>query len=121
MKPFDLEAAKAGATVCTRNGHNARIICYDAKGRDYPMIALVESDPGRENIMGYATSGRMTLSTNPLDLMMATVKKEGWVNINCNPAGSSEYLDHCVYSSKEEALKQIGDRWLATVKIEWEE
>ena len=30
LKPFDLEAAKAGKLVCTRDGRNARIICFDS-------------------------------------------------------------------------------------------
>ena len=29
MKPFDLEAAKAGKPVCTRDGRKARINCFD--------------------------------------------------------------------------------------------
>lgn len=31
MKEFDLEKAKAGHPVCTRNGNKARIICFDRK------------------------------------------------------------------------------------------
>ena len=31
IKPFDLEAYKNGAKVRTRDGHEARIICTDAK------------------------------------------------------------------------------------------
>ena len=41
MKPFDLELAKKGHPVCTRDGRDARIICYDAKTGEYPIIALV--------------------------------------------------------------------------------
>ena len=31
LKPFDLEAAKAGAKVITRDGRPVRIICFDRK------------------------------------------------------------------------------------------
>lgn len=31
MKPFDLEKAKAGAPVCTRNGYKAEILRFDIK------------------------------------------------------------------------------------------
>ena len=42
FKPFDLEQAKAGKPVCTRDGRKARIICFDTKTLgDYPIIALV--------------------------------------------------------------------------------
>ena len=30
-KPFNLEEAKAGRPVCTRNGQEVRIICFNAK------------------------------------------------------------------------------------------
>ena len=29
MKEFDLELAKKGASVCTRNGRHVRILCFD--------------------------------------------------------------------------------------------
>ena len=32
LKPFDLEKAKNGAEVCTGDGHNVRIECYNKKG-----------------------------------------------------------------------------------------
>lgn len=44
MKPFDLEAAKAGAPVCTREGHSVRIVCWDVKDPTYPIIALINDD-----------------------------------------------------------------------------
>lgn len=31
LKPFDLNSAKAGKPVCTRDGRKARIICFDVK------------------------------------------------------------------------------------------
>ena len=34
LKPFNLEAAKQGKPVCTRDGRKARIICFDAKRKD---------------------------------------------------------------------------------------
>lgn len=44
FKPFNLEQAKAGKPVCTRDGRKARIICFNAKTLcDYPIIALVEN------------------------------------------------------------------------------
>lgn len=40
MKPFDLELAKQGHPVCTRDGKDVRIICFDAKGPN-PIIGLL--------------------------------------------------------------------------------
>ena len=45
MKPFDLEAAKRGAAVCTRDGSCVRIVCTDCRGED-PIVALVDYETG---------------------------------------------------------------------------
>lgn len=43
MREFDLEAAKRGAAVCTRDGRNARIIAFDCKGGGRkPILALID-------------------------------------------------------------------------------
>lgn len=43
LKEFNLEAAKAGKPVCTRDGRKARIICFDTINKsNYPIIALLE-------------------------------------------------------------------------------
>jgi hypothetical protein len=43
MKNFDLEAAKRGAAVCTRDGRNARIIAFGYKGCGRkPILALID-------------------------------------------------------------------------------
>lgn len=41
MKTFDLEKAKAGAFVCTREGFRARIVCFDADNDRFPIVALL--------------------------------------------------------------------------------
>ena len=79
LKPFDLEAAKAGKPVCTRNGRKARIICFDAEG-EHPIIALVtdgvQESPYNYTKEGYYhTEGVETMA----DLMMLPEKKEGWI------------------------------------------
>lgn len=50
MHPFDLEAAKHGQPVCTRDGRKVRIICFDAIGYRQPIIALVTNFDGKEDI-----------------------------------------------------------------------
>lgn len=81
MKPFDLEAAKAGKPVCTRDGRKARIICFDANG-EYPLIALITLDNDADDIKRYTVGGRYYgRSESSHDLMMLPEKKEGWVNI----------------------------------------
>ena len=126
MKPFNLEQAKAGAPVCTRDGQPARIVCYDLKGlKNYPIIALVESPVGVEATVSYALDGHHSLdSETGADLMMASVKREGWVNLYTCHSGATA-TDQCtLYQSEKEARSQIlkdSGVYVATVKIEWEE
>ena len=133
LKPFNLEAAKAGKPVCTRDGRKARIICFDAKRKDRKNImALIPSKeyPGFEDLVAYPNNGNYHGGhENDGDLMMLPEKKEGWVNIyNRNrPRTSSEncYImtGVSVFETKEGAISYIDKdkEYIDTVKIEWEE
>lgn len=113
LKPFDLQAAKAGRPVCTRDGRKAKIVYFDANSSQ-PIIALVVNKEGKEQAIMYDEEGVCGVDDN-LNLMMLVEKKEGWVNIFPN-----NYLYDHIYPTKEEALK-YADRTLDTVKITWEE
>lgn len=128
LKPFDLEAAKAGKPVCTRDGRKARIICFDAKCNK-PIVALIY-DCNKETVLQYLENGRFFVDQiDKYDLMMLPQKKEGWVNIyNRNrPRTSSEncYImtGVSVFETKEGAISYIDKdkEYIDTVKIEWEE
>lgn len=41
MKPFDLEEAKAGKPVCTRDGRKVEIISFEYPIKGYPILAKV--------------------------------------------------------------------------------
>ena len=41
MKDFDLEAAKKGAAVCTRDGRKARILATDLENSKQPICAAI--------------------------------------------------------------------------------
>ena len=121
LKPFDLNAAKAGKPVCTRDGRKARIICFDAKG-DKPIIALVEvgtaETPNNYPIDGKAVSAKEA----SCDLMMLSEKKEGWVNVAKEPLGDDEVVLGYIFNSYEDAVRsgKANERYVATVRIEWE-
>ena len=125
LKEFDLEAAKAGKPVCTRDGHKARIICFDRIDAK-PILALVLSTDGKgEDVLSYFVSGKRIASPleSDLDLMMLSEKKEGWVNIVRGNDGKS-YMGRGIFQSKEEAentIKAFSDNLIDTVKINWEE
>ena len=112
LKPFDIQKAREGNPVCTRDGRKARIICFDAKGDPCPIIALVEEND-IESAYHYDKNGQNAYNKSKLDLMMLPEKKEGWVNV---------YKER-IYSTKEEAIEATYDgvTYVDTIKISWEE
>jgi hypothetical protein len=132
LKPFDLEAAKAGKPVCTRDGRKVRIISFDRKflfkGVSYPIIALVEDTAKEETIYGYNEKGKVIIENDTPykdDLMMLPQKKEGWVNVyKSHERGNTiSFIVASIYPTKEEAKKSyvVEFDYVDTVKIEWEE
>lgn len=126
LKPFDLEAAKAGKPVCTRDGRKARIISFDRHSEDCPIIALVVDSKNAEceEVIDYTLDGicnENIINHNKYDLMMFTRKKEGWINIYTSYDGIETGIS--VYETKEIAKKGIDNSvsYLGTIKIEWEE
>ena len=129
LKEFDLEAAKAGKPVCTRDGRKARIICFDSKNDPQrPIVALVEHNDN-ELLYEYTIGGKERFShistTGTSDLMMLPEKKEGWVNVYRDCDGVNITKDDNIYSSKDAAISsaQIIDRdnYVATTIIKWED
>lgn len=122
MKPFDLEKAKAGHPVCTRSGLKARIICFDRKENDYPIVSLI-NDGNKELTYTHTKTGNISLRMeSQLDLMMASEKKEGWVNIYQCDVVEIGRESRGIYNSEKEALKNRIERdYITTIKIEWEE
>ena len=73
MQPFDIDQAKAGAKLITRNHRRARIICYDRLTGKWPghIVALVKGNSGKfENIVYYLDDGRQIDNISSLDLMI---------------------------------------------------
>ena len=115
LKPFDIQKAREGKPVCTRDGRKARIICFDSNG-GRPIVALVtECDDEEEIPYKYHCDGSYNCQSIPSDndLMMLPEKKEGWVNV---------YKER-IYSTKEEAIEATYDgvTYVDTVKVCWEE
>ena len=117
LKPFDIQKAKEGKPVCTRDGRRARIICFDRKfyhdGYNYPIVAMV-NDNDNELVHAYTQDGLLVGNKEgELDLMMLPEKRSGWVNV---------YKER-IYSTKEEAIEATYDgvTYVDTVKVCWEE
>ena len=126
LKEFNLEAAKQGKPVFTRDGRKARIICFDAKRKDEKnIIALVPSKdyPGFEDLISYPNNGNYYGGhENDGDLMMLPEKKEGWVNVAKEPLCDDEVVLGYIFNSYEDAVRsgKANERYVATVRIEWE-
>ena len=111
LKPFDLEAAKAGKPVCTRDGRKA-IFLTTLSNKNFPVVAIVSCGQ-EENIYQYDIDGVCDEHDNNLDLMMLPEKKEGWAKVR---------KDINLYDTKEEAdRKMIGNDEYVTAKVCWEE
>lgn len=120
LRPFDLEAAKAGKPVCTRDGRKARIISFDRKflfnGVSYPIIALIENTDKEEIIYGYNEEGKVIIEHDTPykdDLMMLPEKKEGWIIIHKEAIYDKE--------TAEKIAKETTADVIRIQKIEWEE
>ncbi len=113
LLPFNLQEAKEGKPVCTRDGRKARIICFDAKfPKTGNIVALVKKENGEEVIQYYYYDGHCSIGRS-YDLMMLPKKKEGWVNV---------YKERC-HESKEEAIscRACDMECIDTIRVEWEE
>lgn len=125
MKRFNLEEylANPSREVVTRDGHSVRILCTDARNSNYPIVALVSLNGGTEILSGYTKEGtRLCDKIHLDDLFFATKKREGWINMYRNSDGIS-WLSHNYFTSKAEAEKEgkKSNKYLSTIKIEWEE
>lgn len=118
LKPFDLEAAKSGKPVCTRDGRKVRIICFDRefiyKGQNYCIVALVNDGPYSESLYSYTEDGLFNPNKiHNYDLMMLPEKKEGWAVIRRSD----------IYETEEQAKEVLLNSRVGVMirKINWEE
>lgn len=125
MKPFDLEKAKAGAKVCTRNGLKVEILRFDVKNPNYQIAALITDENGVEYYQNYTKDGKYygSKTEDHRDLIMTPSKHKGWLNIypsdNEFTIGYETGLN--VFPTKETAMFAAGPNCIATIPIEWEE
>lgn len=74
MQPFDLEKAKNGAKVVTRNGNPVRIICFDRIDAKFEgcVVALVcNAKKTWERVISYDQYGHTIVTFEPgLDLLI---------------------------------------------------
>lgn len=72
--PFDIEKAKQGAKVVTRDGHDVRILCFDRNSDEYPIVVLIQKkDDGDDGVETYTKNGKYVTAGDESDndLMIA--------------------------------------------------
>ena len=130
LKPFDIQKAREGKPVCTRDGRKARIIYFDRKfiyeGQNYCIVALINDGPYNETVYSYTEDGLCNPNKiHNSDLMMLPEKKEGWVNVYRDCDGANITKDDNIYSSREAAIASAhvidGNNYVTTTIIRWEE
>ena len=79
MKPFDLEAAKAGAPMVTRDGRPAKFIAHVEEAHpNQRLLVLI----GEHVCKNFEDGGYMPPDNeSDYDLFMAPVKRTVWVNL----------------------------------------
>lgn len=125
MKPFNLEEAKSGKSVQTKDGRDVRIICFDRKGR-YPVVALFEENGAtngydgsvEESIIFCTKDGRQQIVSCKSDLVMKTERKTMWINIY-GPAPFSP--TGILFKTKEEAQHYAQEGVITQAEVTWEE
>lgn len=119
MKPFDLDAAKNGAPIQTRDGRPAKLVAHVPEANpEYRVLALVG---GR--VLTYTTAGTFHEGTvaSEKDLFMTPAKRGGWLNIYPDPEETG-VRSGFIYDSRERADRAAhGSRREACIFIEWEE
>lgn len=70
MRPFDIEEAKAGKPVVTRDGHKVRLFAYDIRG-PYPVLGVCTLDDQEEYPYDWTEKGMLFIGDETaFDLMM---------------------------------------------------
>ena len=125
MNKFNIKEylANPSRKVVTRDGHPARILYTDAKGK-YPVVAIFDIDDEEDSVGKFQKDGMYNENEiSPFDLFFAPEKKEGFVNLY-RTADGDERLG-CFRHTEEEARKEASGgnmyKHIATVKLEWEE
>ena len=130
MKEFNLEEylKDPSQKVITRDGRDVRIVCTDMRS-EFPIVAIISNEDKNERVNIFTKNGRYYQteknSNSFLDLFFAPIKREGWVNVYKDNISTftSGYIHQNEEQALEEALEILKEygKFIATIKIEWEE
>lgn len=123
MKPFDLQKAKEGHPLVTRDGRPARFIAHVPECDEQSRVIVLIS--GCYSCTHHTEEGNFWLSkqTSTADLFLATTKRTYWFAYS-SIWNTGERCTTCLYSTKEkldEALRTLSANIWTTTSIEIEE
>jgi hypothetical protein len=107
VKPFDLEAAKRGEKLVTRDGREVTEFKYfETEATDSPCCAIIGGAAMWLHTDGTATGEAER--TKPYDLFMAPKKRTVYTNLYAvaNKAGDRSPGWHAVWHNTEEAARK---------------
>ena len=115
MKAFNLEKAKQGAEVITRDGRKVKILTFSRRHDYFPIVALVD-EGDRDAIQMYTIDGcyNKTKAESRFDLIMENTK----VYMNVYREGDKYVLGNHTFSSREKAIDCRGVDYVKTIEIE---
>lgn len=81
-RPFDLEAAKRGEPLVTRDGRSVKFVAYVQEAQIYPVVAFIEGAPAVHSLTDDGRYWSDNHSTSENDLFMAPKpKRTVWLNL----------------------------------------
>lgn len=115
MKPFDLEAAKRGEPIVTRDGRQVKFVAYVPEAIEKHRLVVLAHDG---NIWTFYEDGCFREDGCPtdIDLFMAPriEKREGWINVYPRRVWDT------LHDYKAIADSDAGTERIACIRVEYE-
>jgi len=122
LKPFNLELALAGHPVITSDGQVvSQIVEFNVKHGKYSIAGIINGE-----IRTFMSDGSFynCSSESCINLFMAPIKKQGWVNVFKDDSDSYYTAGDSIHGTENDALNSGWVNhcdYLGTTMIEWEE
>lgn len=102
MKPFNLEEAKAGKPIITRDGRKVKFVAYEPMAETHSVAVLIA---GRKTLNVHRTDGRFydEDADSEIDLFMASVKQKVYTVVYKIPLNGQKFTESYTTSSGKEA------------------
>lgn len=122
MKNFNLSEARQGKPVCLEDGSPARIVCYDLKNEEYPLLVAYQVDTTKECFDAFSIEGKSF--SCPFDLKMQSITHTKWVNVyDTDDENPYAEMSKIGYPTESEAKGAINEekKYHKTIQITWED